>query len=391
MKKLSKRKKIRFTICLSILFIAVAYGSTIAYRAWQLYSYAKGQTRDWYRRAHQYDAELGWAPIPGAESAHVFPVGPSVPMRYDENGFRVPCGDSRPSWRRPLLLALGCSFTYGDACLAEDTFPHKVAASLGGTEINAGVCSYGLAHMMILAERLIPKYEPEYVLLQYSPWLLPRATTYFAPTYFSYWPAPFFADSNGAALFIQPPVFSGYFVDLSPWRGTKRSPMDFLSFLFRTGVPLSLHDDFSILLFHARSAMGLIPQPTTKYNKVLATVYGAIRSTCSKYSSIPLLVVLGNSSKPVPLPPKISALGIDVVNAHAALLAALPAPTKNSYREAYGHFRGSPPVYVDGHPNPHAHTVIAEAILRSIRALPVPARRSQKQVQQSDSPGRESR
>ena len=45
-----------------------------------------------------------------------------------------------------------------------------VAQGLGGTVLNAGKCAYGLSQMLILARRLIPRYRPDYVLVQFSPW-----------------------------------------------------------------------------------------------------------------------------------------------------------------------------------------------------------------------------
>jgi hypothetical protein len=73
------------------------------------------------------------------------------------------------------VLALGCSFTYGAATNAENTYPYLVGQRLAGTTRNAGVSSYGLSQMMILAKRLVPAYKPDYLLVQYSPWLVDRS------------------------------------------------------------------------------------------------------------------------------------------------------------------------------------------------------------------------
>jgi hypothetical protein len=369
MKNLSLWKKLLFPMCLLLIPLLIAYGLTIAYRARPLYSYAKGHSRGWRNPVYRSDPVLGWVPIPGIRSAHTFPVGPDIPMQFDAEGFRIPVGEQKADRSRPLILALGCSFTYGDACLAEDTFPHKVAQSLGGTELNAGVCSYGLAQMMVLAERLIPQYSPDYVLIQYSPWLFDRAATHFAPTYFSYAPSPFFADTHTGGVELCPPVFSIYDIDLSPWRASRRGPLDFASFLLRRALPLFIHDDVSIFSYRVRRAMGLIKNPTGNRSEVLKIVYGRIQALCSQNKSSPLIIILGDSSAEVPVPDELRALGMPLVNAHAALIAALAEPTDDAYRQAYAHFRGSPPVCVDGHPNPHAHTLIAESIVDRIRAM----------------------
>ncbi len=49
------------------------------------------------------------------------------------------------------MLTLGCSFTYGAANHAEDTFSYLVGNYFGGSTKNAGVSSYGLSQMVINA------------------------------------------------------------------------------------------------------------------------------------------------------------------------------------------------------------------------------------------------
>lgn len=368
MKNISLRKKLLFSIGLSLLALLIAYGLIVTYRAQSLYAYAKGHSRGWLTPVFRSDPALGWTPMPGISSAHTFPIGPDIPTQFDTDGFRIPAGQQGTKRNRPLILAIGCSFTYGDACLAEDTFAHKVAQSLGGTELNAGVCSYGLAQMMLRAEQLIPRYTPDYVLIQYSPWLVDRATIHFAPTYFAYAFNPFFADTPAGGVEICPPAFSNYDVDLSPWRASPKGPLDFLSFLLRRATPLLLHDDASILSYRARCAMGLIKPPAKNRGAVLKTAYRRIQALCAQNKARPLIVVLGDSSAEIPIPKELSDLGMPMVNAHALLIADLPKPTAEAYHQAYGHFRGSPPVCVDGHPNPYAHTLIAKAIVDYIRA-----------------------
>lgn len=369
MKDLSFRKKLLFSICLLLIPLLMVYGLSVLYRAKPFYSYAKNPSRGWRSPVYCPDPKLGWVPIPGIRSAHTFPTGPDIPMGFDADGFRIPVNGQTTGRKKPLVLALGDSFTYGDACLAEDTFPHKVAQSLGGTELNAGVCSYGLAQMMLLAERLIPQYSPDYVLIQYSPWLFDRAATHFAPTYFSYAPNPFFADTPAGGLEICPPVFSSCDIDLSPWRASRKGPLDFASFLLRRALPLFIHNDVNILSYRARSALGLIKKPSGNRGEVLKTAYGRILALCSQNKSSPLIIILGNSSAVVPVPDELRALGMPLVNAHASLISSLAEPTDNAYRQAYAHFRGSPPVCVDGHPNPRAHTLIAKAVVDYIRAI----------------------
>ena len=48
-----------------------------------------------------------------------------------------------------------------------------------------------------------------------------------------------------------------------------------------------------------------------------------------------------------------------ILDAQAELLARLPARNADAWRHAYCHYRGDPPVYVDWHPNAHAHALVA--------------------------------
>ena len=199
-------------VCAAVL--AAAYVGAAAYRSKPLYESLKSHERGWSGRAHAPDARLGFAPVPGARGAHVFPIGPDVPMRYDAHGFRVPVhAEQAPAVTHPLLLTLGCSFTYGDAVAAEEAWPFVTAQMLGGTAANAGVCGYGLAQMLLLAERLVPSVAPDYLVVQYSPWLASRAQSPLGPSRFGYLPTPYFFDQNGT-LQLRDPVFRTIVPDL---------------------------------------------------------------------------------------------------------------------------------------------------------------------------------
>ena len=114
---------------------------------------------EWEGKLYQRDALLGYSLIPGSTGTQKKPYSPEIPVRIDLQGFRVPASlpDDR-SGRHPRLLALGCSYTFGYCCLAEETYPYRQAESLHVQSLNAGVCGYGAAPMLLLARRLIPQY-----------------------------------------------------------------------------------------------------------------------------------------------------------------------------------------------------------------------------------------
>ncbi len=167
----ARRARLAYVVCLLVTSGAGAYCLFLAFRAAKIYGLLKTPRVGVTGHVHRADPELGWSAVPGSQGALTFAVGPSVPLRYDDEAFRTPVGATRPR-QRPYVLALGCSFTHGDGCSAEDTFCDIVARRLGGTCLNAGQQAYGLSQMLILARRLIPRHRPEIVLVQYSSWLV---------------------------------------------------------------------------------------------------------------------------------------------------------------------------------------------------------------------------
>lgn len=77
-----------------------------------------------------------------------------------------------PGTRR--ILALGDSFTFGDAVQVDEAWPHRLEARLNGEAgrgvevINAGVGGYGTAHALLLADILLPSVQPDVVVLGFS-------------------------------------------------------------------------------------------------------------------------------------------------------------------------------------------------------------------------------
>ena len=153
MKKFSRKKTALFLAIIYTVFVFVLYGGYVIYRAATFYVNIKYPQRGLQGRVYRFDPELGFAPIPNSQGAHVLPPGPNIPIRYNADGFRIPRDDSADvtSRLRPIVLALGCSYTYGDACTAEDAYPYLVGKQISGSSINAGGCGYGLSHMVILS------------------------------------------------------------------------------------------------------------------------------------------------------------------------------------------------------------------------------------------------
>lgn len=319
---------------------------------------------------HRADPALGFAAVPGARGMHTFPIGPPFPMQYDDHGFRIPAYESRGRpLRRPLVLALGCSYTYGDGTPAEETFAWRVAERLGATSLNAGKCAYGLAQMLLLARELVPEQRPEIILVQHSPWLVGRGTSGFARATFGTVPVPYFSD-DGGALRVAPPVFRARLFDLPVQRydNPRRGLAGFTSFLWSVGLPLFAHDDAQLLLYDARRLAGRVPGRATDEDAVAVGAYREIYALARAAGA--LLVVVRLSHPLDSSPPALGGLarehGVVVVRAQEELNRRVPESTKEAYQRRFAHWRGQPPELVDTHPNREAHGIIADAIVAAI-------------------------
>ena len=355
------------TLVVLVVIVSAIYLGYVLKRSWTLRAYLRGAQRGWTGRIHRADPELGIAPIPNARGSHTFPIGPPVPMRYDRHGFRgTLASDASASSGRPLVLALGCSYTYGDAVLARDAFPYLVARGLRGTAHNAGVCSYGLGQMLILGRRLIPLRKPDYLLVQYSSWLIGRAVRPFAPSRFGTVPTPYFHGTNRLAL--QRPVFRARILDLPvhryrPPAGNRRG---LWPFFWEVGLPFFSHDDLNMTRYVVRRISGSLPAPTSNRLLVVRHTYHALGRLARRHRVKMVVVMLGQDHRTPKSIRHLVPRDVLIVDAHAALLGRLPVRTKRTYYQAYGHWRGKPPQLVDPHPNPLAHRVIAREILQRL-------------------------
>jgi hypothetical protein len=357
-------------VSLPVLLAGMLYMASVIYRTVPVYRAIKTSQRGWIGQVFKADPELGFTSVPDSRGSETAPYSPPLQMRFDGRGLRVPVRDDLVQrGTRPLLLFLGCSFTYGDLTPAEETFAYLTGKAMGGTALNAGVGSFGLSQMLLVGSRLIPEYKPDYVVIQYADWLIDRAVNPFSPTYFGKAPSPYFFERNGN-LELQRPVFDSILFDLpiDEFQQSQRGAGDFLSFLARVGFPLFLHDDASMVGYQLRRLAGGIPVPTSDRRLVVESVYRRLVEVARQNGAIPVIVVLGRAEKRVPVPTDLFPKGVLVVDAHEEQLRRLAKQDRESYAKHYFHWRGEPPVIIDSHPNPEAHRVISEAIIKGIHS-----------------------
>jgi hypothetical protein len=369
------RSTVVYAAYLAAFALAGGYLLLLGQRSWAAYSFLKSDHLGFRGKVHRADPALGFAAVPGAQGFHVFPEGPPIPMRYDADGFRVPAHEAETARRRPLVLALGCSFTYGDACAAEDVYPHLVAAELGGTALNAGKCAYGLSQMLLLARTLIPRHRPDYVLVQFSTWLPGRGTSGFARATFGRVPVPFLLLQGDGTAAVHPPVFATRVFDLPfhEFDNKRRGAGEFARFFLTAGAPLFVHDDLATAAYAVRRALGRLPdeeqaRAQRSREEVNRLVYAEIGRLAQAHGARLVIVRLSHPLEKHWQRLKELSPGALVVNAQAALDAHVPSGRREEYDRLFGHWRGSPPRLVDNHPNPAAHRVVAAEVVRALRA-----------------------
>ena len=116
---------------------------------------------------------------------------------------------------------------------------------------------------------------------------------------------------------------------------------------------------------------GLSPEPVRDTERIAETIFGRLAELSRKHGS-KLVVVSWPREQNAMLEALPDAL---VVYPLRRLFDRLDVGTEEEFSRVYRHWAGSPPVRVDTHPNPLAHSLIAEEIVASIRATQARDRR----------------
>ncbi|UYN96856.1 MAG: hypothetical protein KIT25_08000 [Enhydrobacter sp.] len=114
-------------------------------------------------RVIEPDAELGYAPRPGGHSDQRG-LGR---LTFDERGLRA--HHDRPPFYASAtpLLVVGDSYAMGEQVGDDQTFPAHLQAALGRPVLNGGVFGYGLDQIVLRAERLVPRFAPDTLVLSF--------------------------------------------------------------------------------------------------------------------------------------------------------------------------------------------------------------------------------
>lgn len=359
----SKLYKIFFLLSLPFLM----YAWNLKLRVMPLYNLAK-ERGDKVGKVYINDNVFGYTHAPFSTGYRQLGEGDII-IHHDAEGFRIPVNFVH-SKKKPSFLVLGCSVSYGDACRAEKTFPYLLSKSMNGDYFNASVSGYGLSQMVLKAEKYINEKHPDYVIVQYSPWLADRSKTYYQNFLGGKFPIPYFSKKG-----LEMPVFSpkGLKMPLADFKNTPNNTWDFSKFYLKV-TPILAYQDINSMITRIKSVLGIIPKPLNDNEKIEEYGYDRIYQACKRNHARMILWTSGTGfSFPTKLPPTKLITNKEIIKVYIDSLFMRLHPTGNfnAYQHFYGHWyvpKGSKDsVFADGHPNDNAHKLISDEILKNIK------------------------
>jgi GDSL-like lipase/acylhydrolase family protein len=121
-------------------------------------------TRSELGEAYQFDAELGWLPVPNAAAQHTT-GNRTISVKHNSLGLRE---RELSDIAAPTILFLGDSFTYGYDAEMNERFSDLLQKELPQYGIvNAGVSGYGTDQQFLLMKRLWNDIRPKLVVLTF--------------------------------------------------------------------------------------------------------------------------------------------------------------------------------------------------------------------------------
>ncbi len=354
----------------------VAFATLLIFQSRQFYGVVKSTSSGWQGKIYTWDGELGYKTIPHSAGIQLLKFSTGVPVNFDSYGFRSVGREPGDFAMGPKFLFLGCSYTFGFGCLAEETYPFLTGKAFSGRVYNAAVSGYGNAQMLLQAQRLIPLLKPDVVVFQVSPWLVKRSQRFFAPNYFGIIANPyFFWDEETSQLSIHPPLFKTrlFSYDLHSVRQTEASVSEFARFFFKIGMTLLTFQDLQRLKIKLAASLGAVPRPEKNGALIEDTVRKNIEDLCEKNGAKLVYLYL---SQPDASERQRRLSGLQIIHVDTAgPLNNYLRENKLSYKQAFQHWKGEPLQVVDTHPNPLAHRLIAQTLVSSLKSAEQKERR----------------
>lgn len=363
-----KRKVIGFYLLTFILLLVVLYSAFSLFRAGFSYHLVGSAQQGWSDGLTRGDRLLGHALSRNTNGHEIF-YDRRIAVNTNAYGMRVDANNRGDEVLGRKVLFLGDSFTFGAAVEAKHTFPQLVAGDEGFSAFNAAVPSYGVAHLVLQAEALIPSVKPDAVVVQYSPWLIHRSMSPFMETRFSEIPQPYISADGG--LHVAAPLSPNRLAGIPVEQHISSSPnlIERIFFVFRHALPAILKTDYDKLCIFMARVAGRMKAPASDPFEVTRYAYERISGIARSHGAQVVILVLG-SNQPFDIPSPFFPAGVYVVDAQSALIGALNQRTPEEYVRRYWHWAGNPPVLLDYHPNRVAHRVIADTLISALQEIP---------------------
>lgn len=331
------------------------------------------------------DDTLGHRGVPNGMGVSVFPLENhqiSVPIKLNNEGFRIPAKTQNAD-SDTLMMFLGCSFTWGDYSLAEENYSSQAIDLLKYRSLNCGTDAYGLAQMLMLAERKIPKHRPKIVSVQYSPWLADRARFMFFPSAHGVMPFPFVTKDKDSKFYIHEPFFRSSLYNPS-YKYYKTSPASFLdkfSFFLKVGFPVVFLDGLKQRMAQWKMTFGILPTAESDNQQIEKYVYESIYAICKRYGARMVVLNIGgfgysneqrlsnhhdrkhfNETMNLEL-----VKNVTFIDADSVLRAGIKPKENYSKYVQWGKVSKTDSILYDNHPNPMAHKIIAKTFVEALR------------------------
>ena len=331
------------------------------------------------------DDTLGHRGVPNGYGLSVYPLQDrqiNIPILLNNEGFRIPAKTQNAD-SDTLMMFLGCSFTWGDYSLAEDNYSSQAINLLKYKSLNCGTDAYGLAQMLILAERKIPQHRPKVVSIQYSPWLADRARFMFFPSAHGVMPFPFVTKNKEAKFYIHAPFFRSSLYNLD-YKYYKMSPVSFadkFSFFFKVGFPVAILDSWKQRFAQLKMNVGILPTAESDNQKIEKYVYERIYELCKQNGA--RMVVLNIGGFGYSDEERISnhydrkhfqetmnselIKNVTFVDADSVLRAGIKPKENYSKYVQWAKVSKTDSIIYDNHPNPMAHKIIANTLVEKMK------------------------
>lgn len=361
-----------FLVAHTLLFYCVFHLVSIHKNTVAYYRYfTDNNFKSWKGKMYMRDSLLGYRLAPLLSSQMVYSQMPAMNVFTNSGGFRISENEQKEqlTTQQTDILFLGCSFTFGSACNAEETFPYIVSQEKQYRYINAGVEGYGLAQMIIAAKEILPKYRPSVVVLQYSPWLAYRSTFQFAPSHGGYLlPVPYFSKQKRSYQ-IEYPIYRSSVEQLFPEQDRQQFRGHFLKYYFQKGFLYYAGEQLKIIKHQLRYISGNAEWPTRNIKEAEAYGYTELFQLIESYNARIVVLKLNNGPVQSSEDATLHHPNLLIADADSLMVGELDTINSNSYNRKFGHWakKGRDSVMVDSHPNKLAHKIIAEAIIKALQ------------------------